>query len=239
MRTINDRVRAAEADQSTWWLFHVLRASDSMFPSGSYAHSFALEGLVQDGSVCDEITLSDYLEHAFLPAVIGADVPIAHGAWKAAAIGDVARLLELDDLANTLRPTRELRDASRRTGLQRLRTSLELKPHKLVQDFLSQGGIGHAAVVIGMESALWQVPARAAMYTLVYQAIAGQVAAACKLIPLGQMAAQRILCDRTARVHAELGAAMHIAPEDAGWFTPLQDIASAKHERAYARLFIS
>ena len=108
-----------------------------------------------------------------------------------------------------------------------------------MQEFVDRGADCHSAVVYGMECALWGVPARPAMRALVYQALAGQIAAAFKLIPLGQMSAQRILCDLTADIEFELDTAMKIPPEEAGWFTPLADIASARHERAYSRLFIS
>ena len=239
MRIIDDCAYSTDVDQMTRWLFHVLQTTDTMYPTGSYAHSFALEGLVQDGTVSDEATLRDYLTHGFFAAVAGGEVPVAHAAWKAAGSGDIERLLELDELANAMRPTMELREASRRTGLQRLRTAMEMKAHPLLQDFVDRGAGCHGAVVFGMECALWGVPARPAMRAFVYQALAGQIAAAFKLIPIGQMTAQRILCDLTADIEFELDSAMKIPPEEAGWFTPLADIASARHERAYSRLFIS
>jgi urease accessory protein len=116
---------------------------------------------------------------------------------------------------------------------------MDMKPRQILQDFVDRGAGCHGAVVFGMECALWGVPARPAMRAFVYQALAGQIAAAFKLIPIGQMTAQRILCDLTADIECELDAAMRIPPEEAGWFSPLADIASAKHERAYSRLFIS
>ena len=35
------------------WIVGLLQAGDSFYPTGSYAHSFGLEGLVQEGVVHD------------------------------------------------------------------------------------------------------------------------------------------------------------------------------------------
>jgi urease accessory protein len=220
------------------WLEHLLQTNDSMFPTGAYAHSFGLEGLVEDGTVIDEESLRDYLLHAFLPAVASMDLPLVHAAWCATASGSADTMMDLDDLAGALRPTRELRLASRRTGSQRLATIIELKPHALLCEFQHRGG-GHAAIVFGMECALWEVPDLAAVQAYGYQALAGQIAAAMKLISMGQLAAQRLLGDLMTELARHVDTATDIVPDDAGWFQPLADIASGRHERAHTRLFIS
>ncbi|HEY8240666.1 MAG TPA: urease accessory UreF family protein [Kiritimatiellia bacterium] len=210
-----------------------------MFPTGAYAHSFGLEALVEHGTVQDEPSLRRYLADVMVPSLAGTDLPIVHAAWQAASARDAARLVELDDLAEALRPTRELRDASRRTGSQRLQTLLELDPRNLLREFVDLGGKGHAPVVYGIECALWSVPERSALQAFAYQAVAGLVSAAFKLIPLGQMAAQRLIADLAESLETHVDDALRIAPDDAGWFAPMTDIASSRHEQAYTRLFIS
>ena len=37
----------------TGWLLGLLQASDSLYPTGSYAHSFGLEGMIDAGAVRD------------------------------------------------------------------------------------------------------------------------------------------------------------------------------------------
>src|SRR5437870_3170446 len=51
------------------WLVGLLQTTDSFFPTGSYAHSFGLEGFVQEGIVHDVATLREYLRHSMLPAL--------------------------------------------------------------------------------------------------------------------------------------------------------------------------
>ena len=43
------------------WITGLLQAGDSFYPTGSYAHSFGLEGLVQEGTIRDRATLRDFL----------------------------------------------------------------------------------------------------------------------------------------------------------------------------------
>jgi urease accessory protein len=210
-----------------------------MFPTGAYAHSFGLEGLVEQGAVSDEPSLRTYLLRHVVPALAAAELPLVHAAWQAAGARDAARLVELDDLAEALRTTRELREASRRIGFQRLQTLLQLDTNQLLQDFVELGGAGHAPVVFGIECSLWNVPERSALQAYAYQAVSGQVAAAFKLLSFGQMAAQRLINDLGAELEARIDAALAVAPDDAGWFAPLTDIASSRHEQAYTRLFIS
>ena len=43
------------------WLVGLLQAGDSYYPTGAYAHSFGLEGLVQAGLVRDRATLREFI----------------------------------------------------------------------------------------------------------------------------------------------------------------------------------
>ena len=51
------------------WIVGLLQAGDSFYPTGSYAHSFGLEGLVQEGVVHDRATLKAFFELSTLPAL--------------------------------------------------------------------------------------------------------------------------------------------------------------------------
>ena len=56
---------------------------------------------------------------------------------------------------------------------------------------------------------------------------------------LGQNAGQRVLQATLPAIAAGVPAAVARPAEEAGWFSPLVDVASARHETAYTRLFIS
>ena len=66
-----------------------------------------------------------------------------------------------------------------------------------------------------------------------------QVAAAVKLIPLGQTAGQRLLLGLGAMIPAAVRAGCSLADEDLGGTAPGLGIASARRETQYTRLFRS
>jgi urease accessory protein len=72
-----------------------------------------------------------------------------------------------------------------------------------------------------------------------YAAIAGIVAAAMKLLRLGQNGAQTLLTEVMSHAPATIDVARRITFDEIGWFNPWLDVAAARHETADARLFIS
>src|SRR6266496_692981 len=79
------------------WLAPLLQTNDSVFPSGSYAHSFGLEGLVQLRQAADPARLAELLRRQVIPALEHFELPLVRLAHHAAQDADVARLLELDE----------------------------------------------------------------------------------------------------------------------------------------------
>lgn len=224
-------------------LLFLLQSGDALFPTGAYAHSFGLEGLTEFGVVRDAESLGRYLTESLIPSAFAADVPLLAAAHAAAGAGDVARLRELDEWAGALKGTRELREASRRTGSQRLAVVEALTPSPLwpglVEVRAADRWQGHAPVAFGVVCAVRGVAVVEAATAYTYQAAAGAVSAALKLLRLGQNAGQRVLQATLPAIAAGVPAAVARPAEEAGWFSPLVDVASARHETAYTRLFIS
>jgi len=100
-------------------------------------------------------------------------------------------------------------------------------------------GLGHHLVVCGLQGAVQEVPLEATLQAYFYQALASVCSAALKLIRIGQDGVQRALHSATTLVPAGVERSLAVAREDAGWFNPLLEIASMRHERANERLFIS
>ena len=85
-----------------FWLCGLLQAGDSFYPTGSYAHSFGLEGLVQANVVRDRATLREFVFRSVLPALRQSELPLAIHAWKALETEDWARLGEISQLSAAL-----------------------------------------------------------------------------------------------------------------------------------------
>jgi urease accessory protein len=216
------------------WLW-LLQANDTAYPSGAYAHSFGLEELVESGVVQTAGDLENFLRKQILPALLTFEIPFFARAHAAACAGDVDGLLALDCELDAWRIPAELRDASRRIGSQRLDLLAQLDSSPLVLRCRERSPRSHHLVVTALE--LSGVPVGQAARAFAFQSIAGLSAASMKLMRIGQTACQQIV----RRTLTELGGEIDVSLSRSvdGWFNPLLEIASLRHARAHARLFIS
>ena len=118
------------------WICGLLQAGDSFYPTGSYAHSFGLEGLVHAGVVRDRATLREFIFRSVLPALRHADLPLAAHAWRAFAADDWERIGELSALSAALKTAREARMAADNIGRQRAELTASLRENPLSQEYL-------------------------------------------------------------------------------------------------------
>jgi urease accessory protein len=279
---INQRRLTSAATDLGAWLPQLLQTNDSVFPSGSYAHSFGLESLVQLGMVTDRDSLAALLKEHLIPMFQHVDLPFVRLAHEAVSVpsplrgerarvrgftthsepedpltpalspgggeGDcakatAARLLALDELCTALKGSSELRQAGSRIGSQRLAMLLQISPDALLTA-LDQARLGgtfqaQAPIIHGVQTALSNTPLEAALLSYFYQSLAAIISAAMKLIRLGQIGAQSLLTECLQLAPRVITASTEIAEDDIGWFSPALDIASARHETAYTRIFIS
>ncbi len=226
------------------WIGRLLQTADTFYPTGGYAHSFGLEGLVAEGVVKDLPSLRRLLRESTLPSLRQAELPLTAHAWR--ALGpppDWARVGELGVLSSALKTAREARQASADIGRQRVELLRRLHASPLVEEFLRRLQAGDwppsAAVAAALEGRVFGVPLSAVLSGVCYTTLSGQLAAAMKLLRLGQNAAQGVLTELLAEAPAAIAAAEAVALEDIGWFNPWLDIAAARHETADARMFIS
>ena len=225
------------------WLPGLLHLSDTFYPTGAYAHSFGLEGLTHEGVVSDRASLRQFLLGSALPSLAHTDMPIAGWAWDAAGDPiDFDRLQELCLLASALRGSREPREASEAIGRQRLDLAAVLHggvARAFNERAAAAGWPRPACVAAALEGRVLGAPREAVLVGLVYAAATGIVAAAVKLLRLGQNAVHSLLAEALGETPRLLAEASHIGPESLGSFNPWWDIAAARHERADFRLFIS
>jgi urease accessory protein len=221
----------------------MLQAGDSFYPTGSYAHSFGLEGLVQEGVVRDRATLREFVFRSVLPALRQVELPLAAHAWTALGERDWRRVGEICVLSAALRTAREARLASENIGRQRAELVAALRGDALAKEFLvhaeTQRWPFSSAVSAALEGRAFGAPREAMLAGLAYAAIAAVLAAAMKLLRLGQNACQSLLTEALGQVPTLITAAEQVAFDEIGWFNPWLDIAAARHETANARMFIS
>jgi len=222
---------------------HILQFTDGLFPTGGYAHSFGMETCVQSGEVRDaagvENFLSVYLEGSAAPT----DAVLTLCARTAAIEEDVGACIRLDHKVHATKPAAELREASRQMGKQTLRILAELNGHSLVHEFSAEiaGGeaYGHHPVAYGIAAGVLEWPAKESAAAYLYATSTVLVNASLRLMPLGQLAGQRILWNIQPLI-AKLAHEIQLLREEDIWtFAPQLEISSMRHETLEARLFRS
>jgi len=137
----------------------------------------------------------------------------------------------------------EIRSASEAQGKQRLQLLNKLWPCKevdLLESLRLDGEIvPHHLTAFAAERIHQNTPLNAALVSWAYQAFAAPCSAALKIMRIGQEAAQRTLTQALVTLPELVEESLKVDQKWAGAFNPVIDIASARHEKAYARLFIS
>ena len=234
---------ASDFQPAANWLLGLLQAGDSFYPTGSYAHSFGLEGMVQEGVVRDLATLREFIFRSALPALRQAELPLAAHAWEALGTGDWAAVGELCLLSAALKAPRELRSAAESIGRQRAELAARLHDAPLAREYLERATAGawpfSAPIAAALEGRVFAAPRLAVLAGVFYSTVSSLLSAAMKILRVGQNANQALLTEAMAAAPAIIAAALQVPREAIGWFNPWLDIASARHEIANARLFIS
>ena len=226
------------------WVSLLLQTSDALFPTGAYAHSLGFEEIVQLGLAHDEETLRQFLDQQAAPALAHFDLPYLRYAFDSAQANNLTTLAALDAEVRAAKLARETRDASARLGARRLKALRVLLPHdpklSACADAVRTGRMdGHHVIICGVQAAVAGIPLEAALTAYFYQSIAAIGSAALKLIRIGQDGVQRAVYAANVGAEDAVRISFDIAREDAGWFSPLLEIASMRHEHAHERLFIS
>ena len=232
----------------TAWLPALLQTADSSFPTGAYAHSGGLETLAALGVVNDARSLSVFLRGRVVPMLGNYELPYLGFAMQAARDGDLAALAALDREFGAGKLPREAREASVQIGTQRLRMLTRVQPSTVAGGVsapsfaaaIARGEAdGHAVTVCGLQAHRQGAPVAAAMTAYFYGSLSGYCSAALKLIRIGQEGCQGVLSEALALTEPTVAHALTVPRGDAGWCDPALEIAAARHERAFARLFIS
>jgi urease accessory protein len=215
----------------------LLQLADSAFPSGAVSFSSGLEALAADGLVGEAEYaefLLDTLRHRWDP------FDRVYLTRSLSAADDAQRCkVDCDLDASTF--IAEARRASRRAGMALLGTWARLGM-PAAQDYRALvhagRGRGHLAVAQGLVYSASGLGRAASEAASCWSLLTGLTGAAIRLGVVGSLSAQAALVHIRPHVAALLAEPMSADRDPHAW-TPLQDIAFARHAHAELRLFAS
>jgi urease accessory protein len=227
---------------NTLSLLNGLRFVDSFFPSGGYAFSSGLEAAVQGGAVRNAEELSRYVVESLMTGMgerEAVTVGLAHEAYVSGVL-DMA--FKTDKELEAMKLDRESRTASRQMGRQVIRLAADqLARRPLIEEYLAaveaEQTPGHLAVSLGLTLAAAGWSKEDSIAAFLYQTATGFVAAAMKLLPIGQREGQRLLESWLEMIEPISLKAAHQRVLQS--WSPIQDIYAMRHSRLESRLFRS
>jgi urease accessory protein len=221
----------------------LLQFSDGLFPAGAYAHSYGLETYVQKGLVRDAASAEEFVFAHLRGSAGTCDAAAMVNAMRASQKRDLGCCLAIDAILDAMKPAVESREASRQLGRQTLRVAGALLEDSMIDEFSSLAETEetpcHHAVAFGITgAALGWWPADGARAYL-YSATAALAGAAVRLIPLGQIQAQRLIYHALPLIASLAASSVNTRISELASFAPAIEIASMRHAKLAERLFRS
>lgn len=218
-------------------LLRVFQLVSQSLPVGAFAYSQGLEAAVEAGWVHDEQSLADWLSMQLNESLARTDLPILARLSDAIRRDDEVAQLAWCQRLVAMRETSELRcdDCDRGRALARLMRDLAIPLSKRWRD---ERDVPYAQFFALLASA-WQIPLATAVEAYAWGWLENQVLAGVKLIPLGQVAGQRLLLELAGRIPAICRRALDTGDDEIGGTLPIVALASSRHETQYTRLFRS
>ena len=218
----------------------LLQLASPALPIGAYSYSQGLEWAVEIGTVRDATSAREWIGDLLELVVARNEAAVAWRLVTAAQRGDWPAFAMWNGWFRASRETTELRAETLQMGgsLARLATDLELLDAAAL-DVLARLGPVVLPAAFALAARGFGVSGEQPLAAYVWSWLENQVLAAVKLVPLGQVAGQRLLASLGAAIPTAVATAMALSDDELSTFAPGFAIASARHETQYTRLFRS
>jgi urease accessory protein len=218
-------------------LLRLLQLASPALPIGAFAFSQGLEMAVELGWVTGEESARSWLLGSLTDGLARLELPLAvrfHAAWCTGDRGAVERCSELL-LASRETRERRLEEAQLGRALARL---LENQGIVAAAGWVDSGHVTQVGMFT-LGAASFGIPPDATLFGFAFAWAEAQVGAASRLVPLGQLAAQRTLASAVGAIPAAVALARSLPDDALGATLPGLALASSLHETQYTRLFKS
>ena len=224
-------------------LLHILHLSDPSLPIGGFSHSAGLETYVQERIVFDKKTATEFIAQQLAQNIFYTDAAILSLAYDAAADNNFEAVLELDQICSAVKLPTEMRIASIKLGVRLLKVFENERefifPDQYFAAIKNGDAVGHYCIAFGLLCAAMHASKQNALTAYYYNAAAGFVTNAVKLIPLGQQDGQEVLMSLFDLLNELIQKSLSPDKEMIGYCCAGFDIRSMQHERLYSRLYMS
>ncbi len=218
----------------------LLQLADSALPVGSMSHSFGLEALVFDDDIEYSVqgcpsSLGAYLEDSLCEWLM-VDAVFCREAHGRAVQG--VSVHDLNHQMSALRLARESRDASLAMGRRFATLAALLHPGPALSGLASLQELHHS-VAFGYTLGVLGIEPDPTVSAFIHQCVLSTISAAQRLLPLGQIQANRIAWDLKPAILEAVAQTRNVSFSMVCSFAHLPEMASMRHSCLPTRLFIS
>ena len=223
-------------------LCRALHLASPALPIGSFSYSQGLETAVELGIITSEDDASKWITSGLTEIVGQCDAPVVAFIYRACRAQPLTESLpQITYWNNWFLCSRESMELRRET--EQMGWSLLQLAHTL--NWIPRNGPSYQPdpiafpTAFALSAAALDLSEETTLTAFCFSWLETQVAAAMKLVPLGQTAGHRILTRCRSRVGDVVSSAANITPDEISSWAPMLGIFSARHETQYSRLFRS
>jgi len=221
-------------------LNRLLQLCSANLPVGGFSFSQGLEYAVEMGWLTSPETTASWININLEESIAKTDLAILKRLFTALADNDLATFSYWNTHLIACRESHELLSADLAMGKALIRlvkqlNSIDITQYQVIIQLKDISFVSAFALC----AYLFKLDLISAQSGYCWTYIDNQVAAATKLVPLGQTQAQNLLFELTDNIQLIIEKSNNIADEDIGTSLPHLAMASAWHETQYSRLFRS
>ena len=217
-------------------LLRLLQLVSPALPVGAFAYSQGLEWVIETGRLRNARQTLEWLSGILHNGQARLDIPVLVRLYRSWRDRDRNIFAFWNRYLLAARATAELQREDRSMGQALRRLLQHLMPGRIAN--VPRGDISYAAM-FAVAACNWQIPLGTACTGLLWAWAENQIAAAVKLVPLGQTQGQSILLQIAEQIPKAVETGLEVQNGDIGAITPALSMASAKHETQHTRLFRS
>lgn len=216
----------------------LLQLCSANLPTGAYAFSQGLETATEEGWLKNVDDTAHWLDVQLTNSLGMGELPLLRRSISALNNQDLCAQRHWNHVALAMRETKELRLTDTATGDALLRVFRGLNKGDVVHVFDDETDVSFVSA-FALAASQWSIGVEDACLGYAWSWLENQVAAATKLVPLGQTQSQQLLERLQPRVLSAIEQSRHCDDDDIGSSLPGLAIASCWHEHQYSRLFRS
>ncbi|NEU31840.1 urease accessory protein UreF [bacterium LRH843] len=224
-------------------MLSLFQLCDSNLPTGAFSHSFGLESYIQEDTVHNGETFTEWLDVFLNEQLVYSEGLASRLVYEALDAFDLQQIWKLDRMLMAQNLPSETRVGMQRMGVRMIEIVESLYDVPAIalykERIKAKKSFGNSAIVFTILAYHLQVSKKETVLYYLYSSISSLIQNAVRAIPLGQTAGQKIIHEYKEKLASATAKIEQLEEEDFGIASPGLEISQMKHERVNIRIFMS